>query len=57
MKDFKIYLCGGVSNISKEEQVVWRDTISDMIHNRCVAVDTKYNVDIISPPTYFRSNR
>lgn len=53
MRTFKIYLAGGVSNISKEEQVIWRDTITEMINHRCSVVDTKYKVDIISPPYYF----
>lgn len=53
MRDYRIYLAGGVSNLSKNDQVIWRDTISDMIYNRCKAVDVKYNVDIISPPDYF----
>jgi hypothetical protein len=53
MRDFKIYLAGGVSNLSKNDQVIWRNIISDMINNRCKTVDVKYNIDIISPPDYF----
>jgi nucleoside 2-deoxyribosyltransferase len=53
MKEFKVYLAGGVSNLSKEEQTIWRDTISDMIYNRCKTIDVKYSVDVISPPDYY----
>lgn len=53
MKDFKIYLAGGVSNLNKEEQTIWRNALIDIIYNRCKAVDVKYNVDIISPPDFF----
>lgn len=53
MKDFKIYLAGGVSNLNKNEQTVWRNTLIDMIYNRSKAIDIKYNLDIISPPDYY----
>jgi hypothetical protein len=53
MKEFKIYLAGGVSNLSKEEQTIWRDIIIDMINQRCKTTDIKFKLDIINPPDYF----
>jgi nucleoside 2-deoxyribosyltransferase len=49
MKEFKIYLAGGMGNLSWDEQNTWRDTLKEYLLSR----DSKYKLNIINPCDYF----
>lgn len=49
MKDFKIYLCGGMSGLSKEDQVIWRELCKEWLESR----ECNYHVSVINPCDYF----
>ena len=53
MKEFKIYLSGGMTNLSSDEQCGWRDLITDMLITRSEVYDIKYRLDIFNPPNYY----
>ena len=51
MKTFKIYLAGGMGNLSWEQQTEWRDTVISLFNSK--PIDFKYILDIINPPQYY----
>ena len=51
MKSVEIYLAGGMSNISFEEQLKWRSQIKDAI--LCGCYEYAYKPLFFSPPTYY----
>lgn len=49
MKEFKIYLCGGMSGLSMEEQNTWRETCKEwLLRQEC-----DYDIVVINPCDYF----
>lgn len=51
MKDFKIYLAGGMSNMTWEEQTLWRDLVEKLLYKDD---DTyKFKIDIINPTKFY----
>ncbi len=53
MQTFKIYLAGGMGNLSWEEQTVWRSLVVDTLTLKNKTNDYKYVLDIINPPDYY----
>ena len=51
MKSVEIYLAGGMSNISFEEQLKWRNQIKDAI--LCGCYEYTYKPIFFSPPMYY----
>lgn len=49
MRDFKIYLCGGMSGLSMAEQNSWRESCKEWL----LAQECNYNVSVINPCDYF----
>ena len=49
MKDFKIYLCGGMSGLSIDEQNIWREVCKEWL----LSQECDYNVTVINPCDYF----
>lgn len=59
MNTFKLYLAGGMGNLSWEEQTIWRDLFIELINKYSKTYDYKYILDIINPPQFynFKDNR
>ena len=49
MKDFKIYLCGGMSGLSIDEQNIWRETCKEWL----LSQECDYDVTVVNPCDYF----
>lgn len=49
METFKIYLCGGMSNLSYDEQYLWRLDCKQKLENE----ECNYNVKVVNPCDYF----
>ena len=49
MKNKKIYLCGGMSNLSMEEQNRWREACKEWL----LAQECDYHLTVINPCDYF----
>lgn len=52
MKTFKIYLAGGVGNLTFNKQYDWREKVCKYLKN----VESKYLLDIINPCDYYNFN-
>lgn len=50
MENIKIYLAGGMSNISYEEQSAWRKAIKHQLENM---LSNRYKCDICNPVDYY----
>ena len=53
MKEFKIYLAGGMKSLSWDDQCAWRELIEDLLHNNEDSFNFKYKLDIINPTMYY----
>lgn len=51
MKDFKIYLAGGMGNLSWEEQTIWRELVEDLFNKNRDGY--KYRLYIINPTDFY----
>lgn len=51
MRTFKIYLAGGMGNLSWEAQTVWREVIEDIFHKNDDSF--KFKLDIINPTDFY----
>lgn len=49
MKNFKLYLAGGMSNLSWSEQNTWRETCKEWL----LTQECNYNITVINPCDYF----
>ena len=50
MKEFKIYLAGGMSNLSWDEQTLWKELVEDILNKHD---GYKFKIDIINPTTFY----
>jgi nucleoside 2-deoxyribosyltransferase len=53
LDNFKIYLAGGMGNLSMEEQTTWRNLFIDIIKIKSTTKDYKYILEIINPPQFY----
>jgi hypothetical protein len=54
MNNYKIYLAGGMSNLSWEEQTTWREVVEELLNQKNIYTDCyKYKLDIINPTTFY----
>ena len=53
MKTFKIYLAGGMGDLSWEEQTEWRYLIKEILEKRSIIRDYKFTLDIIDPTDFY----
>lgn len=53
MKTFKIYLAGGMQNLSFEEQNSWREKVRKELEQHYYNGNVKYHLDIINPCKYY----
>lgn len=51
MKMFKIYLAGGMGNLSWDEQSIWRAKVEDILYESDDSY--KYKLDIINPVLFY----
>jgi len=49
METYRIYLAGGMSDVSFEESNIWRSTASEWLNSR----ECNYHVEAINPNDYF----
>ena len=56
MKTFKIYLAGGMQNLSFEEQNEWREHVRKELEQEYYNGNIKYHLDIINPCRYYNFN-
>jgi len=49
MKNFKIYLCGGMSGLTLDEQNLWRETCKEWL----LSQECDYDITVINPCEYF----
>lgn len=49
MKEFKVYLCGGMTGLSKDSQTAWRESCKEWLLKQ----ETNYNITVINPCDYF----
>jgi len=53
MRDFKIYLAGGMQDLSENEQRIWRRLVTERLLNQLYEKDYKVNLIIIDPCEYY----
>lgn len=53
MKEYKIYLAGGMQDLSFKEQNEWREYIKNTLKERYYDGSLKYALDIINPCDYY----
>ena len=51
MKIFKIYLAGGMGNLSWEEQTIWRELAEDILNRKSDSF--KFALEIINPTDFY----
>ena len=49
MKEFQIYLCGGMSGLNIEEQNTWRESCKEWL----LSQECDYSITVINPCDYF----
>jgi len=51
MKNFKIYLAGGMGSLSWEAQTIWRELVEDMLNSKSDSF--KFKLEIINPTSFY----
>lgn len=54
MINYQIYLAGGMCNLTAEEQILWRNLISEDLHTyNNFNLNSKYNLNILKPTDFY----